>query len=364
MSARDHRFNLPLASARFAAWWRGACHDRPPVSLSVVTPPVAAPSVHSSLEARWLDVRYQVETALARLEAQPALGDTMPAWMPNVGPDLVATLYGAQLEFGENTSWCQPCFTRTSDWRHFLERSPDFTNHYWQTIDAMISTATARFAGRYFVAMPDLHGNFDILAGLRGPEDLCLDLVDEPELVRAAAAHASRGYVQAWRRCHHRLLALGQPSTTWCSYLHDGPAYVPSCDFWCLVSSTIAREFIRPGIVSEMAPLERSIFHLDGPQALHHLDLVLGLPGLNAVQWVYGAGHGPAREWLEVYRRIRAAGKAVQVLAEDAADALAVLHALGPAGLWLHVGQPLADEAAARAFLHEVNALSAHQASS
>lgn len=360
MSTRDHRFNRPLASARFAAWWRGGCHDRPPVTLGVVAPALPSESFHPSLAARWLDVAYQVETALARLEAQPALGDSVPAWMPNVGPDLVSTLYGARLDFGESTSWCERIIHQTSDWRHFLNQSPDFTNPYWQTIEAMTTAAAERFAGRFFVAMPDLHGNFDILAGLRGPEDLCLDLVDEPDLVRAAAAHASRGYVQAWRRCHQRLLALGQPSTTWCSYLHDGPAYVPSCDFWCLVSSAIAQEFIRPGIVSEMASLERSIFHLDGPQALHHLDLVLGLPGLNAVQWVYGAGHGPARDWLEVYRRCRAAGKAVQVLAEDAADALTVLQDIGPAGVWLHVGQPFADEAAAATFLDEVNVLSRH----
>jgi hypothetical protein len=358
MSPRDHRFHLPLAAARFAAWWRGGCHDRPPVTLGGSTQVHLPPSSHASLEDRWLDVSYQVECALTRLEATPALGDSVPAWMPNVGPDLVATLYGAQLEFGESTSWCQHTIHEPADWHRFLQQSPDFTNRYWQVIDAMTDAAAARFAGRFYVAMPDLHGNFDILSGLRGPEDLCLDLVDEPELVRRAAAHASRGYVQAWRRCHQRLLALGQPSTTWCSYLHDGPAYVPSCDFWCLVSADVAREFIRPGIVSEMAALERSIFHLDGVQALHHLDLVLGLPGLNAVQWVYGAGHGPARNWIDIYRRCLSAGKAVQVLAEDAADALVVLEALGPAGVWLHVGQPFADVASAGAFLDEVNRLS------
>jgi len=60
----------------------------------------------------------------------------------------------------------------------------------------MITLAAERFAGRYYVAMPDLHGSFDMLAGLRGPENLCLDLVDDPELVRRASMHAVRAYVE------------------------------------------------------------------------------------------------------------------------------------------------------------------------
>lgn len=107
-----------------------------------------------------------------------------------------------------------------------------------------------------------------------------------------------------------------------------------------------------------MAPLERSIFHLDGPQALHHLDLMLSLPGLNAVQWVFGSGHGPAAKWIDVYRRCLAAGKALQILADDPADALTVLRALGPDGLWLTICTPFANTDEATDFLDTVHRLS------
>ncbi len=108
----------------------------------------------------------------------------------------------------------------------------------------------------------------------------------------------------------------------------------------------------------EMGPMERSIFHLDGPQALHHFDLMLALPGLNAVQWVFGAGHGPAARWIETFRRARRAGKAIQVLAEDAADALTVLREVGPEGMWITVGQPFANQTLAGEFLDAVTAAS------
>lgn len=254
---------------------------------------------------------------------------------------------------------CQHTLSETADWEKFIQTPPNFDGIYWRTIEQMITRAAERFAGRFYVAMPDLHGNFDILAGLRGPEELCLDLVDEPALVRRAVQHASRGYREAFRRLHHQLTALGQPGTTWTNYLHNGPAYVPSCDFWCLVSKEIGNDLIIPAIAFEMEPLERSIFHLDGPQALQHLDSTLRLPGLNALQWVYGAGHGRASDWLHIYRRALDAGKGVQILAEDARDAVEVLRALGPRGLWLCVGKPFPNIDRAAEFLDEVHRLSA-----
>jgi hypothetical protein len=305
-----------------------------------------------------MDVEFQVESGLAGLESSPCLGDSVPSWLPNVGPDLTSTLFNAELIFGENTSWCQHNVHETADWERFIDTPPNFDNLYWKTIEDMITLAAERFAGRYYVAMPDLHGSYDMLAGLRGPENLCLDIMDDPELVRRAGLHATRAYVEGYRRLYQRLTALGQPSTTWCSYLHSDTAYVPSCDFWCLVSKEIGEDLIRPTIEQEMAPLDRTIFHLDGPQALHHLDLMLRLPRLNAVQWVYGAGHGRALDWLHVYRRCLAAGKAVQIIAEDANDALGVLRELGPAGLWLTVCTPFPNIDRATEFIDTVHALS------
>jgi len=64
-----------------------------------------------------------------------------------------------------------------------------------------------------------------------------------------------------------------------------------------MISPEMARDHVVPTKHIETAALERSIFHLDGLQALKHLDTTLALPGLTALQWVYGAGQGPAARW-------------------------------------------------------------------
>ena len=164
----------------------------------------------------------------------------------------------------------------------------------------------------------------------------------------------AEGYVAAFDRLYAQVATAGFGATSWLPIYYKGPAYVPSSDFWCMVSPQVARELIWPAILREMAPLERSIFHLDGPQALRHLDLLLELPQLNAVQWVYGAGRGPAARWIEVYQRIRQAGKSLQLIAQDPQDALAVLEAIGPAGVLVSVEEPFATVAEAEQFIHQV----------
>jgi hypothetical protein len=348
------------AAQRFEAWWRGKLLDRPPVSVWIKAdrsqPPLAEPP-YASLRDRWFDAEYRVAQYVHQLPALPGSdcpAETLPIYWANMGPEITATLYGCELDFSEGSSWSKPVVHELDDWRRILDTPPNFDNPYWQAMERMTDLALRQGRGRFLVGLTDLHGNYDILAALRDPQLLCMDILDDPALIQRVGAHVARGFVEALNRGYAQVSAGGQGSTCWTPMYHQGLAYVPSCDFWCMVSDSVAREMILPDILTEMAPMQRSIFHLDGIGALRFLDLLLAIPSLNAVQWVYGAGHGPAARWIDVYRRIRAAGKNVQVNAADAADALAVLDAVGPEGLWLCVDKHFASAQEAETFVGEV----------
>ena len=57
--------------------------------------------------------------------------------------------------------------------------------------------------------------------------------------------------------------------------------------------------------------------------------------GLSALQWTPGAGQPGmgAREWLEIYRRARRAGKSLLLLGVDRKDVRPLIEALGPEGV-------------------------------
>lgn len=334
---------------RFAAWWEGELRDRPPVTLSVTPrsssngPPL--PRVTATDPA--LEPEVAVERAIREILRRDYVGDAFPALLPAAERGLPGALYpAARVE-------------EPSDWQRLLDTSPDWESPAWQALERITDLAIERSQGRFVVGLPSLTGATDLLATLRGHEPLCIDLLDHPALLRRVGERVAGDLAAGVERLSAKLERAGFGSTSWLPFYHEGPAQVLACDFWCLVSSQVARDTIVPGILRELAPLERSLFHLDGTDALRHLDLLLEMPGLRAVQWAYGPAHGPARRWIEIYRRVLASGRAVQVMARDARDALDVLEALGGRGVWLDVEEVFASVDEATRFLREVEQRSA-----
>jgi hypothetical protein len=124
-------------------------------------------------------------------------------------------------------------------------------------------------------------------------------------------------------------------------------------DFSCMVSPAMYREFFLDTITAECAHLDDLCYHLDGPDALGHLDALLEIDTLNAVQWVPGAGREDNRRWLPVLRKILEAGKGA-ILYAGCDEALALIEELPHEGLILFVGQVESAEKA-EWFLGEVS---------
>jgi hypothetical protein len=301
-----------------------------------------------------MDAEYVVDCAIEQMAAREYVGDAFPCFCPDLGPEISATLFGWEIETGT-----RPVVSCPEDWQKLIDRGANFSNVYWRALERMLDVAIGLSRGRFLVGIPSLLGNYDVLSVLRGPQQHCMDLIDHPEVISAAGCTVADAYASGFERLYKKLAAAGMGSSTWTPFYHDGPAGVGACDFWGLVSGQIASEMILPAIRREMAPMQRTIFHLDGPRALRHLDLLLEIPELNAVQWEYGSGHGRAQEWVDVYRRILDAGKCVHVLAEDPEDALTVLDRLGPRCLWIQVEQEFPSADAAKGFLTEIQRHSA-----
>ena len=80
--------------------------------------------------------------------------------------------------------------------------------------------AIAMNDGRYLVGMTDLHGNYDILAALRDPQTLCMDLLDCPELVEPAAKAVTAAFDESFRQCYRQVASAGMGSTCWTNFWH------------------------------------------------------------------------------------------------------------------------------------------------
>jgi hypothetical protein len=81
-------------------------------------------------------------------------------------------------------------------------------------------------------------------------------------------------------------------------------------------------EFVKPELAATCRRFTNPFYHLDGVGELPHLDSLLEIEELKGIQWVPGAGERPETEWPEVYRKIRAAGKLIQILDWRALDTI------------------------------------------
>jgi len=128
-----------------------------------------------------------------------------------------------------------------------------------------------------------------------------------------------------------------------------GPHYQMSCDFSAILSPEMFRRFILPELDGYMSVNEYSVYHWDGPDALKHLDALLGLPALRAIQWTPGAGQPrtSSPRWMPYLKRVQAAGKCLILPCAEPDEVKALLTELSSRGLFISTYAASEDDARA-----------------
>jgi len=332
--------NIPdweMRLKRQDAFWSGAILDRPVVHITLGrNPPVREwPPAKGwkTVRERWLDTEHVAACAVSAVANTEYLGDALPAVFPNLGPEVFSAFYGCELEYSESTSWSVP---NLHGWKDAGKIRFSEDNFYWKKIVELTDALLAAGKGRFYTGITDMHPGGDAIAAFRDPLNLNLDLIEAPGHVKKLLKRVNRDYFRVYDFYYRKLTAAGQAICSWPGIVSTQKWYVPSNDFSCMVSKAMFDDLFLPGLIAECRQLDASIYHLDGPQALQHLDSLLAIPELNAIQWVYGAGHGRASDWMHIYKKCQAAGKGLQLgLALDELDFF--MENLRPEGLWLGI---------------------------
>lgn len=323
-----------MTHRRFEAFWNREIIDRPPVSLALPKPGPRKPRPerrYNSLRERWLDIDARVEDMEAGLAETDFLYDSLPIAWPNLGPEIFSAWCGCGYEYGETTTWSKPII---EDWEEDYDKARLDMNHpLFQTMIEFTKKLLEAGRGKFIVGMTDLHPGGDHLAALRDPQNLAMDMLDDVDWVKKALQRSYPEYYAAYGVFYQMIHSVGMPITSWTPIIHDGTFYIPSNDFSCMISKEMYDEVFLPGIAQECAFYERSIYHLDGPGALRHLDSLLEINDLDAVQWVFGAGNEGYHRWVGVYQKIQRAGKGIQMMC-DISELDQIFETLRPEGVW------------------------------
>jgi len=313
-------------------------HDRPVFNISFglgkqVEPPPAPPGIRE----RWFNFEWRLDCFERYLENVGFLYEGFPGFFCNLGPDVLAALTGSDLTFAEGTSWAE---FRVSDWRDEPPIRFQEEGFYWRSMKQFLELSAQRGRGRWLTDSGDLHTNGDGLAALRGPENLLMDLYDCPDEIkkRLGEMHA---VFETVLEAHFAIIHPSNDGLTssWCRAACRGRFAAIQNDFSCMVGPGMFDEFFKEYVEKESACLDYSIYHLDGPDALRHLESICDCKHVDAIQWVPGEGEKPTSEWLDVYRRVCERGKGCWIHGTPE-DQLKILAALEPEGcmynLWFN----------------------------
>ena len=325
---------FPAIARRFEAWWQQELWDRPIFMAAANSRPERPITRRLELmndPDEWLDAKLQ------DMEQSHRVGDSLPHVRVDFGPVLLGGLLGGRREIRSDTSWTHAFID--DDWSN----APDWTirddHPDWLLLEQLTKRVAQDAAGRYFVCTPDLGGSADVLLNLRGSAQLCMDVVMRPATIHSAID----GIYASWRRAFTRLYANavehGAGVIHWLGLWSSRPYTVPACDFNAMIGPRHFEELFLPEIARQAEAVGRAVFHLDGPDAARHIDALLEVPHIQAIQFTPGAGSPSALQWLDMLRKIQQRGRSLLIFTPPK-EVLELTEALRPEGLAIFLECP------------------------
>ena len=303
----------PQAKKRLEAWWKGELLDR---CACMVTAPKKGvkpnyPTPPDDLKRRWTDPDYVIARWIAETECTFWGGERVPSFFANTGPTTMGQFLGCTVTYQEHTTWKRPF---VEDWdRDFPTAKFDPKNENWQDVIRLTKAGLEAAPGRFMLGVTDLGGFSDVVSAARGPERLCMDLVDCPEKVARLREPITRIWRRMFDELHGMITQKLEGGIGWMGVWAPSSTFHPQDDFSCMISNDMFREIFLPPLLKQFAHIDYNLYHLDGPNAVRHLDSLLEAEDLEAIQWMPGAGHFPITHWLGLLKKIQQGGKRIIV---------------------------------------------------
>jgi 5-methyltetrahydrofolate--homocysteine methyltransferase len=243
-------------------------------------------------------------------------GDAFFHFFPDLGSAVVASFLGPEPRYGSRSILNESSHLGTlEEIEHNIRFDPE--SCFWQRSLALVRAALELFGDRVVVGFPNLGGALDILASLRGTQNLLMDLVLDPEVVKRVEVKLSRLWIRYYEELYAVFKQLEQQGTaSWVGVWATGKMFPIQCDIAVMVSPEMFQEFAVPSLRIQAQALDHCIFHCHGECPKKTLDHLIEMDEIHAVQWSPG-GHHPTCDdeaWLPVYRRITERGKGLVLL--------------------------------------------------
>jgi len=259
-----------------------------------------------------------VDWQIQNLKGIYFLGESYPilshSWGSRGTPMTMASYLGGKVFFREQTVWVDKTI---DNWERFnIEFNPE--NYWVKKSKELMEKQIKKIDENMLIAMPDLGDALTCFSLLRGVENLLFDIIEQQEII----LEKIKEFTDAWKKAHHYFYGIYKEKFPGdCSWLIWAPGKTNACqcDFSTMISPNLFEKFIVFELEQIKEYLDYIVWHLDGPDEIKHVDMLLALPYIKAIQIVPGAGKPPCASslWLPIIKKITERGKNVIVYANS-----------------------------------------------
>jgi hypothetical protein len=314
--------HLPHIQDRLENWWNHGDQEYPCILITLPPPASVAIPDTEDLEHWWKDVDFILDRQMKLVDNQRYLGVAVPYHFVDRSASAMSGILGARMQLvNKDTMWAYPCFTSVEQ---VAEMVLDRSNFWYRSTCEITHRSVALAKDHHYVALWALEGVSDILPGLYGTENFLIDLIMKPREVAQAMEHVKRLWLELFAEFSEMIAGTGNRGNIgWAGIWAPGTTFPLQEDISYMLSSAMFRKFCLPHLQDFIDSMEYPLYHLDGVGAIKHLDTLLQIEKLKAIQWVPGTGKERLSDWYALIRRILEGGKSVQVFAEvDEVDEL------------------------------------------
>ena len=303
--------NLEETKKRYINWWnhKGIILNMWEHFQEGVKPhaDIPMPPAPRDLNQKWFDPEWRADYLDWYVAHSSLMADMLPVANTQLGPGSLAAILGGVFEGGEDTIWIHPN-PNYSDDIVFNPNHPNYLLH-----KDLLKACKRKAQGHYYVGMPDLMEGLDVLAAIKGTDQVLLDTVMQPEILEQQMQQINDIYFQVFDELYDIIREGDEMAFCYFSSWAPGKMSKLQSDISTMISVDDYRRFVQPFIREQCQKIDYTLYHLDGVGAMHHLDALLEIKELNAIQWTPGVGEpqGGSPKWYDLYKKILAHGKSI-----------------------------------------------------
>lgn len=303
--------NLEETKHRYINWWnhKGIILNMWEHFQEGVTPHanIPMPAAPKDLNQKWFDPQWRAEYLDWYVAHSSLMADMLPVANTQLGPGSLAAILGGVFEGGEDTIWIHP----DPNYKDDIIFNPSHPNYLLHK--ELLKACKQKAQGHYYVGMPDLMEGLDVLAAIKGTDKVLLDTVMQPEVLEHQMQQINDIYFKVFDELYDIIREGDEMAFCYFSSWAPGKMSKLQSDISTMISVDDYRRFVQPFIREQCQKIDYTLYHLDGVGAMHHLDALLEIKELNAIQWTPGVGEpqGGSPKWYDLYKKILAGGKSI-----------------------------------------------------